>query len=121
MKSDKERIVRAIPARNKDNAFRRGKIKSEAPTIRGKRILPKPPMRLGMIRKKIMNSPWKVKLEVYCWAVERTNPKIAFSTLNNIDNPKPIKPPKIPDNIYSPPSITWFVVHLNNKKIELRN
>ena len=103
----------AIPESHNDKAFNLGKTKSVAPIITGRRILPKPPIKIGIIIKKIINKPWNVKFEVYCWAVESTNPKIAFSTLKSMESPKPIKPPKIPETRYNPPIITWFVVHLS--------
>jgi hypothetical protein len=57
MKRAKERRVKARKKIHKDKAFRRGKIKSEEPNIIGKRIFPKPPIRIGMIMKKIMKIP----------------------------------------------------------------
>ena len=111
----KQSRVSAIPASHNERAFHLGKTKSDAPTIIGKRILPNPPIKIGIIIKKIINNPWNVKFEVYCWAVESTNPNIAFSTLKTIDNPKPMKPPKMPDKIYNAPMITWLVVQQDKK------
>lgn len=40
-----------------DPAFNRGKIRSDDPNIIGNKILPNPPINIGMIMKKIMNRP----------------------------------------------------------------
>jgi hypothetical protein len=47
-------------------AFNRGKIRSEDPNIIGNKILPNPPINIGMIIKKIMKTPWKDIILLYC-------------------------------------------------------
>ena len=54
------------------NAFNRGKIISEEQSIKGIKILPKPPIKIGIIIKKIIKIPWKVIIELYCNELSKT-------------------------------------------------
>jgi len=70
----------AINIKNKDsitnqrlNAFNRGNIISDTQSIKGIRILPKPPINIGIIIKNIINNPWKVIQELYCIDEHITN------------------------------------------------
>ena len=59
------------PAVNqKDRLFMRGKAMSGAPIIRGTNQLPRPPIKAGMITKKIMIRPWPVTITLYICPLE---------------------------------------------------
>lgn len=45
--------------------FRRGKAMSGAPSIKGRSQFPKPPIRTGITRKKIIRKAWAVTIVLY--------------------------------------------------------
>jgi hypothetical protein len=99
-------------------AFNRGNIISDELSIKGIKILPKPPINKGIIIKKIINKPWKVIIELYCIEEHIINPGKLNSILINIDNPKPKEPPIHPAIIYTPPIKIWFVVINNELRLD---
>ena len=62
-------------------------------------MLPKPPIRIGIIIKNIINKPWKVKDELYWIDEQIKNPGNASSNLKIIDKDKPKEPPRTPNII----------------------
>jgi hypothetical protein len=72
---------------------------SDEQSIKGIKMLPKPPINIGIIIKNIINNPWKVIQELYCIDEHITNPGNASSNLSIIDSDKPIEPPIKPNTI----------------------
>ena len=77
-------------------AFNRGKIRSDDPNIIGNKILPNPPINIGIIIKKVINKPWNDIILLYCWADVIRKPIIMTSHLINNDNANPTEPPIVP-------------------------
>ncbi len=78
---------------------------SEFINISGINILPRPPIKIGIIIKNIINIPWKVIIELYCKALSSTKPVQPNSSLINNERMKPIEPPTMPTIIYMQPII----------------
>ena len=100
-----EHVIRDSELTNtyKDIAFNLGKIISEQLIIKGIRQLPKEPIKIGMIMKKIINNPWKVIAELYCIPLKAMKPGNESSNLIAIDKMQPIDPPKNPKLKYCIP------------------
>ena len=77
-------------------AFNRGKMRSDDPSIIGNRILPNPPINIGMIMKKIMNRPWKDIALLYCCDDDTMNPMMMTSQRIDSDSANPTEPPMAP-------------------------
>lgn len=108
-------MVRAIIIRDSDRmnsqieqAFNRGKIRSDEPNIMGSRTLPNPPISIGIMKKKIMNKPWKDITDVYCWDDAMMYPMIIISQRNNTDDSAFTDSFMAPAGIYKDPIITWL-------------
>lgn len=78
--------------------FIRGKAMSGAPNIRGINQFPKPPIRIGITKKKIISSPWAVTMVLYNWSLPRKAPgcpnSIRIRSLIEVPN-RPPQTPKI--------------------------
>lgn len=59
--------------------LRRGKDMSGAPNIRGSSQFPKPPMAIGITKKKIIINAWAVTMTLYSWSEPSNGPGWASS------------------------------------------
>ena len=83
-------MIKELNTNQRLKAFNLGNIISDEHNIKGKSILPNPPINIGIIIEGIINIPWKVILGLY-WRDEHIiNPGKASSNRNIIDNAKPI-------------------------------
>lgn len=62
MSEEKRRRRREGGRSQKERLFRRGKAMSGAPIKRGDSQLPKPPIRVGITKKKIITKAWEVTI-----------------------------------------------------------
>jgi len=89
--------------------FIRGKIISLVPIIRGISQFPKPPMLIGITKKKIITKAWAVTTTLYkCSSpihapVDQSSSRIIHLRLS------PIKPAQILKIKYNVPMVLWFV------------
>lgn len=100
--------------------FNLGKDISGEAIIIGKNQLPKPPIIIGIIKKKIMRIAWVVTIELYTWLLKFNIEKSGEdnSNLIIIEYVVPIIPANIPNIKYQEPITLWFVdiIHLLNHK-----
>lgn len=75
--------------------FIRGKAISGAPNISGRSQLPKPPINIGITRKKIIINAWAVTIVLYVLSIFRNKP----GCLSSIRISKLIEAPTIPDHM----------------------
>ena len=80
-------------------------------SIKGINIFPNPPIKIGIIIKNIINTPWKVIHELYCSEEHIINPGKANSNLTINDSEDPIIPPIKPPIIYNTPIYIWLVIN----------
>ena len=92
------------------NAFTLGNIISDEHIIKGINIFPNPPIKIGIIIKNIIKTPWKVINALYWRDEHTTNPGNAISNRITNDSVKPIIPPIKPDIIYITPIHIWLVL-----------
>lgn len=86
-----------------------GNIISSEHIIKGINRLPKPPINIGIIIKKIINNPWNVMQLLYCNEDVIMNPGIDSSNLMINDKANPIEPPITPIIRYNDPMMRWLV------------
>ena len=89
--------------------FNRGNAISGAPNIRGRSQLPKPPIKVGITRKKIIRNACAVTIELYNWSLPRRAPGWPNSARIKrlIDVPR--RPDHIPNRKYNVPISLWLV------------
>ena len=79
-------------------------------SIKGINIFPNPPIKIGIIIKNIINTPWKVIHELYCREEHIINPGKANSNLTINDSEDPIIPPIKPPIIYNTLLIPLYLI-----------
>jgi hypothetical protein len=91
--------------------FRRGKAISGAPIINGTNQFPKPPIRTGIIKKKIIKNAWAVIRTLYSCQLEFRicAPGAANSIRISTEITVPNSPAKPPNIRYSVPISLWLV------------
>jgi len=103
----------------KPRLFTLGKVMSDVPHMIGKKILPKPPMSTGIIKKKIIKIACAVtKLLKSCPSLEtKSGCGLIKFVLITIENTVPIIHEKMPKHIYIIPMFLWLVerTHLLKK------
>ena len=89
--------------------FNRGKAMSGALTIKGTSQLPKPPIIVGITKKKIMMNAWAVTITLYNWSSPNRLPACPNSSRIKADSPVPRNADQMPNTKYRVPMSLWFV------------
>lgn len=76
--------------------FIRGNAMSGALTMRGTSQFPKPPIMVGITKKKIMIKAWAVTITLYSWSSPRRDPAFPSSRRMRADRAVPRKADQIP-------------------------
>jgi hypothetical protein len=89
--------------------FIRGKAISGAASMSGTSQFPKPPIRTGITRKKIISTPWAVTIVLYSWSVPSREPGWPSSARMRRLIEVPRRPDQIPSMKYIVPISLWLV------------
>lgn len=89
--------------------FIRGNAISGQESIRGMSQFPKPLIKTGITRKKIMRNAWAVTRTLYTWSFPRYVPGWASSNRIRRLIDVPIRPAQMPIRKYRVPMSLWFV------------
>lgn len=87
--------------------FNRGKIISVIFKYNGNIQFPKPPITIGIIKKKIITNAWLVTITLYSWPLIYT--QMQFKRINT-EYLNPTKPINIAKIIYNVPMSLWFTL-----------
>merc|ERR1739838_877810 len=87
IREDKSNNERAGGRSQKERLLRRGNAISGAPIIRGDNQLPKPPIIVGMTKKKIMIKACAVTTVLYNWSSPRSEPEEPSSKRMTAERP----------------------------------
>lgn len=89
--------------------FSRGKAISGAPSINGRSQFPKPPMKIGITKKKIIKNAWAVTTVLYNWSLPRNEPGWLNSNRIRSLIAAPNMPAHVPSRKYRVPMSLWLV------------
>lgn len=89
--------------------LRRGNAISGAPSIKGRSQFPKPPINVGITRKKIMRKAWAVTIVLYSWSLPRRDPGCPSSARMRSLIDVPSRPDQTPRIKYKVPMSLWLV------------
>jgi len=94
-----------------EKLFRRGNAISAQLSIKGNNQFPKPPIKIGITKKKIIIKPWAVIVTLYLFSLIIFLPPYRNSErIINLIN-VPTNPDHIPKIKYKVPISLWFVLH----------
>lgn len=85
---------------------------SGAPIYKGTNQLPKPPIKTGMTKKKIITKAWAVTITLYKWSSPNRDPGPESSSLIIILKAVPTIPENNPKIIYKVPMSLWLVENI---------
>ena len=109
--STKELLINSRSAGNKNQKlilFSRGNAMSGAPNISGISQFPNPPIKIGIITKKIMTKAWAVTMTLYSWSSPNKGPGCPSSIRISILRPVPSIPLHAPVIKYRVPIFLWL-------------
>lgn len=93
--------------------FNRGKAISGAPSIKGSNQFPKPPIKIGITRKKIIRKACAVTTVLYSWSLPKNAPGCLNSNRISILIAAPIIPAQVPKIKYRVPMSLWLVEYIH--------